>query len=36
MYIVFNKENNKEDLKFKVSDYVKNQNIKIFLQKAIF
>ena len=36
MYIVFNKENNKESPKFKIGDILKHQNIKLFLQKVLF
>ena len=36
MYIVFNKENNTESPKFKIGDMLKYQNIKLFLQKAMF
>ena len=36
MYIVFNKENNKESPKFKIADMLKHQNIKLFLQKVLF
>ena len=35
-YIDFNKENNKEDPKFEVGDYVRISNIKTFLSKVIF
>ena len=34
-YIEFDKENNKEDLKFEVSHHAKILNIKIFLEKAM-
>ena len=35
-YIDFNKENNKEDPKFEVDDYVRISNMKTFLSKVIF
>ena len=35
-YIDFNKENNKEDLKFKVGDHVRISKYRNILQKAIF
>ena len=36
MYIVFNKENNKEGLKFKVSDYVKKSKDQNIFAKGYF
>ena len=36
MYVDFNKENNKDDTKFKDTDHVKISNIKLVLQKAMF
>ena len=35
-YIEFNKENNKEDPKFKVGDHVRTSKYKIFLRKVMF